>query len=102
MKYFILLVAVLSVFHGLVAAEDNLERRETEAEIEKRCHGEWHRALLKKRSLGDIADLSVMLKRCLIGGGSGKLEKRDSEVKVKKRCAGWIETHIQGGKPCYE
>merc|ERR1712003_64565 len=76
--FLVLVAAVISACWGLDEAETNLEIRDVDAELKKRCHGEFKGALLEKRSLEDIAELSVLLKRCLIGGSrSGQLEKRD-------------------------
>ena len=76
MKRCIFLVVVLTVFCGLGRAEESLESRNENSELVKRCHGEFKGAMLEKRSLGDVAELSVLLKRCLIGGSrsSGELE----------------------------
>ena len=66
MKLLIFLVFVIAVSSD--PAKIKLERRNDNATLVKRCHGEFKGALLEKRSLADISELSVILKRCLIGG----------------------------------
>ena len=74
MKRCIFIVLVLTVVCGLGRAEESLESRTGNSELVKRCHGEFEGAMLEKRSLGDVAELSVLLKRCLIGGSRSSEE----------------------------
>ena len=89
MKFCILIAAILLISTGSERNQetpnsdstDNNEQDSTEkestqldsTELQKRCHGEFKGKLLEKRSLKEIADLSEIYKRCLIGGSnSGK------------------------------
>ena len=69
--FFLVLIAVSSALEETMSLE---ERGDADATLLKRCHGEFKGALVEKRSLADISELSVILKRCLIGGSrSGKV-----------------------------
>ena len=69
--FFVILIAVSSAFEETMSLE---ERGDADATLLKRCHGEFKGALVEKRSLADISELSEILKRCLIGGSrSGKV-----------------------------
>ena len=86
--YCALLIAAVAV-SCTAFDEEKLEKREDDNELEKRCHGSFKGALLEKRSLKDLAELSEVFKRCVIGGsGKVRVEKRDDELEVFKRCHG--------------